>query len=170
MAISERIFSADSRAAVLLLHVLEKNSVKVDRMLLAALSTDDFLSTLGASDDVRLKVYRTIAPSHEGGEEFRRHTRFLRQAFQDRNFAVSHGFESIATVFDARRRSVVPLGLRLTRLSQSRMLTREMWELYASFVHLHLNRLLGVMPKEEQPVCGMLRRLLHGFAVTRRGN
>jgi thiopeptide-type bacteriocin biosynthesis protein len=131
------------------------------------LSTDDLLSALGTSEEVRLKVYRALAPGHEGGTEFRRHKTFLRQALQDRNFAVSHGIEGMASVFGARRQEVVPLGLRLTSLSQSGILTREIWEVYASFVHLHLNRLLGVKPKDEQPVCGMLRRLHQGLAATR---
>jgi hypothetical protein len=41
MAISESIFSADSRAAVSLLHLLRSNVEKLDKMLLSALSTDD---------------------------------------------------------------------------------------------------------------------------------
>jgi thiopeptide-type bacteriocin biosynthesis protein len=167
MAISERIFAADSRAAVSLLHLLRDNVGKLDKMLLSALSTDDLLSALGTSEEVRLKVYRALAPGHEGGTEFRRHKTFLRQAWQDGNFAVLHEIEGMASVFQARRREVAPLGLRLTSLSHSGILTREIWEVYASFVHLHLNRLLGVKPKDEQPVCGMLRRLHQGLAATR---
>jgi len=167
MAVSENIFCADSRAAVLLVGLLHSRAEKLDAILLSALSADDLLSSLGASEDIRLRVYGTLAPDQEGRDEFRRHKKFLSQAFQNENLVVPQEIEGLASLLEARRRKLAPLGRRLTGLSQSGRLTREPWELYASFVHLHFNRLLGVKPKLEQPVCGMLRRLLRGIAARR---
>ena len=166
MAISESIFSADSRAAVSLLQLQASNGTKLDKMLLSALSTDDLLCALGASAEVRLKVYRALAPNHEGGDAFRRHKMFLRRALEGTELPVSLGIQRVSSLFEKRRDEVIPLGARLTNLAQSGLLTRELWELYATFVHLHLNRLLGAIPTEELTVCGMLRRLQHGLALT----
>jgi len=167
MSVSESIFSADSRAAVSLLHLQASNGEKLDQMLLSALSADDLLRALGASGEVRLKVYKALAPNHEGGDAFRKHKKFLRRALEGREPSVSLGNQPVSSLFEKRRNEVIPLGTRLISLAQSGLLTRELWELYATFVHLHLNRLLGAIPAAELEVCGMLRRLHHGLAVTR---
>jgi lantibiotic biosynthesis protein len=167
-AIAESIFCADSRATVSLLELLNSERGTIDRLLLAALSTHDLLSALEPSDKVRFKVYRTLAPGHDGAGEFRRYKVSLRRACQDQPISQSVGIERSAPIFARRRQEILPLAHRLTGLSRSGVLTREKSELNGSFVHLHLNRVLGQSRTTEATICGMLRRLQAGLAADKR--
>ena len=103
MAISESVFSADSRGAVSLLQLQASKGTKLDEMLLSALSTDDLLCALGASAEVRLKVYSALAPNHEGGDAFRKHKMFLRRALEGTELPVSLGIQRVSSLFEKRR-------------------------------------------------------------------
>ena len=129
----------------------KRQGTKLNKMLLSALSTDDLLCALGSFCGSSHQGLRALAPDHEGGDAFRKHKMFLRQRIRGTEMPAALARNpTVSSLFEKRRDDIIPLGSRLTNLARSGRLTREISDIYATFVHLHLNRLLGAMPTDER--------------------
>ncbi|NMO51810.1 lantibiotic dehydratase [Actinoplanes sp. TBRC 11911] len=139
---AEDVFIADSPATAALIDLDRGRSLPYDRIAIAVLSADDLLASLGLAAAERLSVYRSMASrSRDGGAQYRRRQRELRRLLQP-----SARPASVDLVLDGRRRAIQRHAPNLTSQPAP------------SFVHLHLNRLLGTDRAAENLVVELLRR------------
>jgi thiopeptide-type bacteriocin biosynthesis protein len=165
-AAAESVFAADSRAVAELLRLLQGHALTIDRTMLAVLTVDDLLAALGLDEAERLAWYRAgVTARQEAGEEYRRRKVALRQLLGDpAGLLAQPGGADIARILAARRRALAPTALRLAELAQRGELSQAPATLYRSYVHLHLNRLVGIDGTAESRVLGLLSRTREGLA------
>jgi len=167
MTASEAVFSADSRSAVGLMRCLKTKLWPHDQTTFLALSIDDLLDGLGLSKTDRLGWYRRQATpgGPDLGSEYRQRKTVLRPLLgQTEQFLASQpGGAQIASVLAERRRELSPVAQTLRRLADQGALSQPLDNLYASFVHLHVNRLAGLDPQSEQRVLSLLLRTREGL-------
>jgi len=166
---SEEVFMADSPAAAALIGLRRNGPGPHDQPALAVLSADDLLASLGLAPEDRLSVYRSmVSVSRGGGAEYRRRQRDLRRLLQPPSGASAPAPADL--ILARRRRSLDPVARTLTDLERDGSLQKSVRELGPSFVHMHLNRLLGTDRAAENLVVELLRRtresLLHARVTT----
>jgi thiopeptide-type bacteriocin biosynthesis protein len=168
MSASERVFHADSRAAVDLVGVLQARdwTDPATRVPLLAASVDDLLGAIGFDDHARLEWYReqASAAGREVGSDYRRLKTGMREAVGDRDrWVAGRPHASILReAFAARQRDLVDVSRVLRQLALERRLGKSLASLAVSYVHLHLNR-LGASASERM-LLGMLLRTREGLA------
>lgn len=159
VTLAEDIFCADSRAAARLLYLAQHGKNRLDLSLVAVVSSDDLLASLGLSEGERLELYRHISSRHDGSVEYRQNKILLRSLLTPKSHAAkATDFDEIFSVLTAHRHNLSIAGEQLRLLSESNQLSRSLAILYAAFVHTHCNRLLGIDKSIEQKVMGMLFR------------
>ena len=165
-AAAESVFAADSRAVAELLRLIQGHALTMDRTMLAVLTVDDLLAALGLDEAERLAWYRAgVTARHEAGEEYRHRKVLLRQLLGDpAGLLAQPGGAEVARILAARRRALAPTALRLAELAQRGELSQAPATLYRSYVHLHLNRLVGIDGTAEPRVLGLLLRTREGLA------
>jgi thiopeptide-type bacteriocin biosynthesis protein len=177
MSAAERLFHADSRAAVDLVGVLQARewTDPASRLPLLAASVDDLLEAIGLNESERLDWYKAQASAagREVGDDYRRLKSGLRTAVGDRERWLAerpHG-AVVSQALAARRRDLADVSLTLRQLEADRRLSKPLDALAVSYVHLHLNR-LGASGSE-RTLLGMLLRTREGLArapVVRRSS
>jgi thiopeptide-type bacteriocin biosynthesis protein len=161
---AEAIFVADSPAAAGLID-LSREPHSPDRTTLAVISVDDLLASLALEPAQRLQVYRTVATaSREGGREYRDRQRDLRRHLSAIVDLERPEERALQVIFTARRRALEPVADTLTVLERAGSLRRPIQELCPSYIHLHLNRLIGADPGCERLVLELLLRTRQGLA------
>ena len=165
IASAEAIFAADSSAVLELLRLGRTGLLDVDMTTLAVLSVDDLLFSLGASEDDRLECYRNATPSKRtAGSEYREFKATLRSLLSDPDYRGTYvGGEHLTEVLADRRRKLAGPAHQIRALTQTNDLSQPLTALYASYVHLHCNRLIGDRNLEET-VLGLLYRTRYGLA------
>jgi len=159
---SEEVFMADSPATAALIDLQRNGPGPHDQVTLAVLSADDLLASLGLAPGDRLSVYRSmVAVSRPGGAEYRRRQRDLRRILQPPSEASTP--TPAGLVLARRRRRLDPIARALASLERDGSVQKSMRELGPSFVHLHLNRLLGTNRAAENIVVELLRRTREGL-------
>jgi thiopeptide-type bacteriocin biosynthesis protein len=157
---SEEVFMADSPAAAALISLRRNGPRPHDQVALAVLSADDLLASLGLAPGDRLSVYRSmVSASRTGGVEYRRRQRDLRRLLEPPSGASAPADLILAR----RRRGLDPVARTLTGLERDGSLQKSVRELGPSFVHMHLNRLLGTDRAAENLVVELLRRTREGL-------
>jgi thiopeptide-type bacteriocin biosynthesis protein len=149
-----------------LLALAQAHALPLDRMMLAILSTDDLLVGLGLDPAARLRWYRTQVPAqHETGDEYRHRKELLRALIGNPHYLLAQlNGGAVARIFAERRAALAPIAARLVELHRHGEMSQAPEALYRSFVHLHLNRLLGSEAAvEERRALGLLLRTLHGL-------
>ena len=73
------------------------------------------------------------------------------------------GGEMVAQALAERRAVLASVATRLRELEQQRRLTQQPAQLYASFVHMHCNRLFGIDRESERMVLQLLARIREGL-------
>jgi thiopeptide-type bacteriocin biosynthesis protein len=166
--VAESLFAADSRAVASLLNLLLERELQIDRTTLAILSVDDLLSSLGLSEAERLQWYKDQnAAWDEVGKAYRERKALLRALLGDpERLPAEPGGAVVASVLAARRAALAPVADRLRDLADRGELTQKPSALYSSYVHLHLNRLLGSDGGSEREVLGLLLRTREGLDRT----
>lgn len=161
---AEETFCADSQAAAELLHLAHSSRLRLDLAVLTVVTADDLLAGLGLTEEARLELYRQTISRREGGPEYQRRKVLLRSLLgtEGPGGRVTD-FQPVFPVLTARRIRLDVLGKRLTILAQRGDLSRPITMLYASFVHMHCNRLLGTDRSAERKVLGMLLRTREGL-------
>ena len=166
MTAAEALFAADSRAVVDLLDLLQARSVALDRTTLAVLTVDALLDGLGLEPQARSRWSRgPLRARHESTRDYRNRNTRLRALLADGDrVRRERGGEAVADILARLRASVGGLGERFAGLEASGELRRPAGDLYRTFVHLHLNRLLDADGEREQQVLGLLGRVREGLA------
>lgn len=162
--IAERIFDADSKLVLALLQLQSRRSnaaegkslgLFADRTALAALTTDRLVASLGVTGAERASFYKKMSglqnSSKAAGQEYRSRQSHLR-AVISRNGSDSE----VDGLIDARSAVVAEAVARLLRVRSP--LTQPFDAIRYSFVHMHLNRLLGPNRSFEQLIFGLLER------------
>ena len=167
MTASEAVFSADSRSAVGLLRCLRTKLWPHDQTTFLALSIDDLLYGLGLSETDRLGWYRRQATpgGQDLGSEYRQRKSVLRSLLgQPEQFlSTQPGGVQIVSVLEERRKALAPIVQGLRQLADQGVLSQSLDTLFASFVHLHVNRLAGLDSQGEQRILSLLLRTREGL-------
>ena len=163
---AERVFAADSRAVALMLDLLARRALSLDRSALAIVSIDRLLAGLGVSEAARLELYgRVPGNRHLVGDQYRRRKQELRALLSDeRTIASRPGGDELLRVLDARDAALAQLSSECPSALPSDGAADE-W--YASVVHLHCNRLVGRDPHAEASLLALLLRTRQGLAAAR---
>jgi thiopeptide-type bacteriocin biosynthesis protein len=163
--IAEDLFAADSQAVSGLLRLVQDRSLRLERILLAVLTSDDLLAGLGVSEEDRAAWYRQAVPRHEASAEYQQHKSLLRPllACVGDHLEVPQ-CDQAASVLASRRAELERARERFAALADEGSLTKPVLTVCGSFVHMHCNRLLGTDPIAERTVLGLLRRTREGLA------
>jgi lantibiotic biosynthesis protein len=172
MDIAERIFDADSKLVLALLQLQSRRSTAgegkslglfADRTTLAAVTTDRLVASLGVAGAERASFYKKMSgaqnSSKVAGQEYRSRQSGLR--------AVISGNESDSEVdrlIDARSAVAAEAAAHLMRVRTP--LTQQFDAIRHSFIHMHLNRLLGPNRSFEQLIFGLLERTSRSLAAS----
>lgn len=160
MRVAEAVFTADSPAVAGILLLNRQDRLSSDLMTVAVLSIDDLLAGIGLDAEQRTAVYRDAAArsGHDGGE-YRRRQRTLRQLL-GRPEALTESPEGqvLAALLTTRRAALAPTAALLSALERKGRLHRPRTHLARSYIHLHVNRLLGSDPSQERLALQLLRR------------
>ncbi len=171
IGLAEKIFFADSEAAIEILSRLEEwDAGNEERWRLALVGADALLDDLGLSPDEKGRIVESsrkgLAEEHgEGphlrralGERFRKESRGLESllARDDPEGPLAPGLE----VFRARSRTVAEPSAALREMEKSGRLGRPLADLAVSFVHMQMNRLFrSAQRRQEFAVLDLLSRL-----------
>jgi thiopeptide-type bacteriocin biosynthesis protein len=163
--LAEALFAVDSRAVAEMLSVLLTRVPQLDRILIAALSVDDLLESVGFSQEARVNWYKRHVPrTNDSGLEYRLQKSILRALLGDRAWLPHQpGGAILANALARRREGLIVIGKRLAELEFCGELTRSLSVLCQSYVHLHLNRFLGADGLAEGRVLGLSRRTCEGL-------
>lgn len=163
--VAEAIFAADSWAAAELLHLAGRRALRFDRTTLAVLGIDDLLAGLGLDAAARLQWYREEVPSRDAvSQEYRVRKTLLRSYLGNPNCLLAQiGGEALERILATRRAALAPAARRLEALVEGGQLGQKPAALYRSFVHLHVNRLVGRDRSVEQSALGLLLRTRQGL-------
>lgn len=156
----ERLFRADSQAALDLIRLARGPAEPLGREALVALSADDLLAALGldARDRARWGRDRSAARD-EAGPAFRAHKAELRALLGGRGHSPErpwHG--AFREILAARRAALAPIVARLDELARDGRFSRPLPTVRDSVVHMHANRLLGTNRNAERVAYGLLAR------------
>jgi lantibiotic biosynthesis protein len=161
MAVSEKLFHADSVACAELVGILRSKQWKDpdDRTVLFALTTDDLLAAAGLDGTDRTAWYKRQLPdARDSGTEYRRLKGGLRAALGDpAKWLTGRSFgEAILDALRQRRQSLSLVATALQQLNDERTIGQPLPVLCASYAHLHLNRLGAA--DDERMLLGLLSR------------
>jgi thiopeptide-type bacteriocin biosynthesis protein len=144
--------------------MLKQGGWNCDETNLLAISVDNLLSGLGLSRADRLAWYKkqTNARAADVSVEFRKRKDSMRAAlgnpsafFSDERFG-----SGIIQILNERGKVLEDVGKRFAELEREKKLSKSLEELYASFVHLHLNRVSSASAPSERLLLGLLERTL----------
>jgi len=162
MQLSEQLFHADSRAAAELVGVLKSKqwAGEDDRLTLWALSIDDLLQSIGLDEPARLHWYKrqVLASDPDSGPSYRRLKTALRAALGNQVawLAARPLGDPIGRALADRRQNLSVPSRLLHELADRRLLDQPLDALYATYVHLHLNRVGAAV--SERSLLGLLLR------------
>lgn len=160
IAAAEALFAVDSPSVADMLRVHVEGRLSTDLVELAVVSIDDLLACLGLSPEERASFsYGGPPSSRQGGSEYRKRQRALRQALGG---ALPVDGE-VSRLLTARRPALESAATRFTALHRDGSLWRSRQTLCHSFVHMHANRLLGTDASGEATALELLRRTRAGL-------
>ncbi|MFD8595953.1 lantibiotic dehydratase [Kitasatospora sp. NPDC059646] len=168
--VSEAVFHADSRAVMRLLADADPQHRPEDLTELVAVTVDDLLAGLGLSAEHRLRWYTDQARQfHEqarrqGGEDYRVHQQRLRTLLGTPQGPSLLG-DSAAEILRQRRTALNDATAQLDELAVTGRLSTTPDQLFASYVHLHCNRLLAGRQPSEGRLVQVLQRTRKGLSV-----
>jgi lantibiotic biosynthesis protein len=161
LSIAEQIFVADSTAVAGLLALREVKRISWDGEILAAITVDDLCTALGQDPANRLRWYTSQAGGlkREISQEYRYRQAELRSVIGSANFRYSQlGGAVLEEVLSARRLAIAPLAQQLMTLAEAGQLANSVDAIYASIVHMHLNRLAFGSASRERRLLALLER------------
>jgi thiopeptide-type bacteriocin biosynthesis protein len=182
--LAERIFEADSDAALELLSMLEDGEAgEAERWKLALLGADALLDALGLTfdgkRDLATRLKQTFAEEHHAdaalsralGELYRKHARELGALLGDEPgaraaSAFAPGFEVLAR----RAEEIAPLAAGLRRLESEGRVSRPLGMIVPSLVHMSVNRLLTCAHRRQELVLYDLLARTYASVAGRRAD
>lgn len=152
--IAERIFAFDSRFVADVMMLLTQHALEITPKNLAVCTVDDLLAGLGLNLGARFDLYQTIRRGQERAfhhqiEQLRRGFHTYRKTAQriigDRSWLQEQpGGSDLQACLRQRSAALNPLGQQLRALAERNELSAPLTSLFASCVHMHCNRLIGV--------------------------
>jgi thiopeptide-type bacteriocin biosynthesis protein len=178
VAVAERIFHADSDAALALLALLPPGDEGEEaRWRLAALSVDRLLSDFGLDLEAKRKNAAKLRDGYGSHPVDRR----LRRQLAGKHRAVGRELDGLLdatpadaalspalSVLAARSARLAPAVGRLAALERAGRLTVPASRVARSHVHMHLNRLLPSAPREQELVLYDLLERAYASRLARR--
>jgi thiopeptide-type bacteriocin biosynthesis protein len=162
MDLAESIFMADSPYVAEALHAVSENRISIDPLTLAIVSTDDLLGSLGLTTKARTAFYRAATPTtRPGGSEYRLRKTDLRELL-----GCGPNVE-LARLLSMRSAALAGVAEGLAAQLQHDLTGNLGNDLYRSYIHMHINRILGTGREDEQLVLEQLRRTRDGLEQTR---
>jgi thiopeptide-type bacteriocin biosynthesis protein len=159
--VAESVFAADSAVVTELLAAAPPPYD--DPITTAVAGADDLLDGLGLSPADRLAFYRSAgATTRSGGREYRARGAVLRSALRRAALRA----EPFGRRLRPARSALTAAAQELASLRRRDLLARTPTDLYRSFVHLHLNRLLGPDAAREQLIMELLLRTRESLVRT----
>ncbi|MEV4937359.1 lantibiotic dehydratase [Streptomyces zaomyceticus] len=157
---AEALFAVDSPSVADILRARAEGQLRTDLLEVAVFSIDHLLACLGLSPEERASFsYGGPSSSPQGGSEYRKRQRALRQALGG---ALPVDGE-VSRLLTARRPALESAAARFTALHRDGSLWRSRQTLCHSFVHMHANRLLGTDRPGETMALELLRRTRAGL-------
>ena len=158
--IAEAIFCEDSTAVLRYKTILRAHPISIDIDDLAVVTLTNLLAGLGLDETDRLSWLRDyVTWGAEIGPEYRKKQATLRPLVG--NLLRGHSDPRIDPLNEAlvsARVALRPLGEDLRAAGRQGLLKRPLAKLYATFAHLHCNRLIGMDARKEQVALGLLLR------------
>ena len=143
---AEALFFADSRSVAEILDELNAKQKQLDKTSIAVLSVDELLGSMGLDEATRVSWYDMQVRNRKGlSAEYRKRKISLRSMLGDPERVLRQtGAGAVAEALARRGQAVIDVRKQLAEIESRCELTRSIPTLCKSFVHLHLNRLLGV--------------------------
>jgi thiopeptide-type bacteriocin biosynthesis protein len=170
--ISERIFDADSRTVLGLLG-LPTVSIASDGIEVAAVTVHTLLADLGLDAEARLALYRGAAATSDesvgrrAGEDFRQRKTLLRRLLGPEGATGLDPSGRLGALLELQRAELATAGSDLVRLAAEGRLPDPLDSMWPSYVHMHLNRLIGGAPvPNEAHLMHLLRRTQEGLLLS----
>lgn len=166
MTLAEQIFAADSQAVAELLYLETRRRLTFDRTVLAVITVDDLLGSLGLTETARLTWYsQQVGDRRPSASRYRELNPILRELLiAPCKDGSAHA--DWTEILVERRRNLEGVARRLRILEESAVLSRSFDDLCTSYVHMHQNRLLGVDRAAEQLTLALALRAREGIAAT----
>lgn len=157
MLAAEALFAIDSRGVVDLL----ARAARMDRVMLAVLSIDDLLCSLGLeTDSARLAwLKQTVDSRKEVGDEYRK----KREQLIGGLCGAEELDPPVREALTRRRSALCQAGARLAALEEDGILTKSRARLIESYVHMHCNRISADQAIERRAL-GLLLRAREAIA------
>ena len=175
IALSERLFHADSDAILELLELLEGDEGADVRWRLGLIGIDRLLSDLGFDIAAKALVLERLRGSFwrefKGDKNLRvqldqrlRGERRSLGLLLDGDAETSAPFAPALALFDRRSAASAPIVAEMARLEAAGRLTSSIQDMAASFVHMHVNRLIRSAARAHEMV---LYDILHQLYTSR---
>ena len=181
MALSERLFTADSDAALELIGLTPGDGGADARWRVTLLGIDRLLDDLGLDLGVRRGVLAATrdrlgaelgvgAPFTEAiARRFRAQRDELWSLLEPVETELPHSLAAGVAVYDRRSVALAPIAAGLRAAERAGRLERPLAALAGSYVHMHVNRVLGAAAKAQELVLAdFLGRLYAGRMARRR--
>jgi len=157
---AERLFAADSLFVAELVGMDLRGDFIVDRVTVNVLTMDAMLTALGLGVDAKVAWLRDHVPQGFGrGPEFSKRNEPLRRLLSNCSSsckpAADEGFRRHLNCFVS---AVSGVAADLRSAEKSSRLAQSSGALFASYLHMHTNRLMGVDRESEELSLGLLRR------------
>ena len=176
MALAERLFHADSEAALAIVELMEGDEAADARWRLAVCGIDLLLGDLGFDPDGRRTLLHQIRDGFfrefGGGKPLRvqldqkqRAERRALEALLDSGGGLPAGL----AILRSRSERNSPLAAELRRLEQARRLTMPVAQIAPSLVHMHVNRLIRSAPRAHELVLYDLLAAVYDSRAARAG-
>ncbi|WP_165423842.1 lantibiotic dehydratase [Ktedonosporobacter rubrisoli] len=167
ISIAETLFCADSRAVMDLLYLQQARLLTVDAQVLAVLTTDDILASLGLQPMERLQWYRQfIANTKDVGGVYRQKSAELRLLLGSvDSISVRPGGPQLLDILNTRRTSFARGGQQIAEIATRQTLLEPFSAIVRSIVHMHCNR-LGLDLEAERAVMELAQRTWVGLLAS----
>lgn len=158
--LAERLFDADSTFTANLLALDLGKQIDTDRCAWNALTMDLLLAGLGLDVLTRSEWLQRHIPRHyASGKEYSTRSKQLRNIFAfPEGAAIPSVRPSFTRLIQDYLHALRPIGQLIRASVDSGQIFRDIDDLFASYLHLHSNRVLGVEPSTEELSLGLLRR------------
>lgn len=177
--LAERVFAADSDAVLAIVETGTGDAALEAAWRLALRGIDQLLADLGCTAEDKLRIVTRLREDfgHEHGldttgqrrlgEKFRKHRVEIAEllgAVAPASESDDHPLAPGLVAFARRSQAIAPLATELQALAQRGGLTSTINDLAASFVHMHVNRLLTSSHRQQELVLyDLLRRHYDGL-------
>lgn len=157
IAVAERLFACDSELAATVITQELNESWHADRKVTCAATIDRMLSALGLDMEKRLEWYQQYSTArNESSKTYRAQKTALSKLFG----AGSEERRVLDPMLFDWSTALEGIGTTYAELAERGVLSRDLWFIYRSFIHMHCNRMLGLDNEQEDLTIALASRAL----------